>query len=242
MLNKFVVLGLLFSINNVLAAEEEDLSSITKANWQGEAELGFISARGNTNTTSINARLRVKYTAEKWEHQIRLESVRVEDNNQVKADRFSTLLHSKYKYSGRSFYFGSIRYEDDPFAGYDSRATEIFGYGRKLYQSENFKLNAEVGIGGRQTDFIDNTSLNESVIKLATDMKWKISDTSTLTEELFVEWGDENTLTESTTDLKVRINNLLAMKISLSIKDNSQVLAGKKHTDTQTAITLVYDF
>ncbi len=242
MQNKFVVLGLLFSINNVQAAEGKDLTSATKASWQGEAELGFIAARGNTNTTSINARLRVKYTVEKWEHQVKMESVRVEDNNQVKADRFSTLLHSKYKYSGRSYYFGSVRYEDDPFAGYDYRTTEIIGYGRKLYRGERFKLNAEMGIGGRQTDFIDNTSLNESVIKLATDMQWTIGDSSSITEELFVERGNENTLTESTTDLKVRINNELAMKVSLSIKDNSRVLVGKKHTDTRTSITLVYDF
>jgi len=61
-------------------------------------------------------------------------------------------------------------------------------------------------------------------------------------EELSVEGGSDNTYTESITELKLRINAALAMEVTFSVKDNSDVPAGIKNTDTATAVTLVYDF
>lgn len=210
--------------------------------WKGEAELGIITTRGNTNTSTSNAKLRVEYRELPWTHQLKLESVRAEDNNQVTADRSEAGFRSKYQFSQRGYYYGSIRHEDDPFSGFDQRTTEILGYGRNMYQGETFLFDLEMGVGARQTERTDNTSSDESILRLATNMKWKISETSSLSEELFVERGDVNTLTESTTDLKVKINSALAMKMSVKVKDNSDVQVGKKHTDTETAVTLVYDF
>jgi len=210
--------------------------------WSGEAELGIITTRGNTNTSTSNAKLKVEYKDAPWTHQMKLESVRAEDNGQTTADRFEAAYRNKYQFSERGYYFGVIRYEDDVFAGFDQRTTEIIGYGRNVYQGKVFKLDFEVGVGARQTEHTDNTSSDEAIYRLATNMNWAISETSSLSEELFVEGGSENTVTESTTDLKVRINSALAMKVTLKIKDNSDVPVGIKHTDTQTAVTLVYDF
>ncbi|MGD8925748.1 MAG: DUF481 domain-containing protein [Thioalkalispiraceae bacterium] len=233
------VVVLLFSINSAMAAgQKQD----TKQGWSGGAELGIIITRGNTDTSSTNGKLRVEYNVDRWKHQFNLEAVRAEDRDTVTADRLGVLLRSQYQFSERGYYFGTIRYEDDVFAGYDQRTTEILGYGRNLYSGKRYHLDMELGIGGRQTDYTDGTSENEKVLRLASNMGWKISETSELTEELFVEWGDENTLTESATNLKVKINSSLAMKTSVIIKDNSKVLPGKKHTDTQTVVTLVYDF
>jgi putative salt-induced outer membrane protein len=241
MRNKYFLYGLIviFMPNLVVAAESD---TAAKHGWDGEAELGIIATRGNTDTSSTNGKLRVEYLANQWTHQFRLETVRAKDNETVTANRLMAMFRSQYQFSERGYYFGTVRYEDDSFAGYDQRTTEIIGYGRNLYKGERFNLNMETGVGGRQTDNTDGTSEDETVVRLATNMGWKISETSSIKEELFVEWGDENTLTESVTDLKVRINSALAMKVSFIVKDNSKVIAGKKHTDTQTAVTLVYDF
>ena len=223
----------------VNAAEVKDQP---KQGWEGEAELGIIATSGNTDTSSTNGKLRVEYLENKWTHQVRLETVRAKDRDTLTADRLMVLFRSKYQFSERGYYFGTIRYEEDVFAGYDQRTTEIVGYGRNLYAGEKFHMDMETGVGGRQTNNTDNTSVDETVLRVATNMSWKISETSSIKEELFVEFGDVNTLTESVTDLKVRINSALAMKVSFTVKDNSEVIAGKKHTDTQTAVTLVYDF
>lgn len=210
--------------------------------WKGEAELGLLATRGNTNTDTLNARLVVDYLTGKWIHQLKLETIKAEDNGNLTADRDSAVFRSKYQLSLRSYLFGSLRYEDDPFAGYDSRTTEVAGYGYKIINRETLKWDIESGLGARQTDRTDNTQTDEFIVRLATTVDWKASENTTLTQELFVEKGDENTLTESTTGLKVKINSALALKLSFKVKDNSQVPVDKKHTDAETAVTLVYDF
>lgn len=221
-----------------IAAEEHKKDSA----WSGEAELGLIMTRGNTHTDATNAKARVQYDTEHWAHRLVLEYFKAEDDTTTIADRFAAAYRSTYKISEHDYGFGSIRYEDDPFAGYDRRTSEVLGYGRKLYTGPVFLWDVEVGAGARQTENTDGTSSDEAIYRLATLLTWNISETSSLKEELSVEGGNENTYTESTTELKVRINTALAMKLTLSVKNNSDVPAGIKHTDTATAVTLVYDF
>lgn len=210
--------------------------------WGGSAELGLITTRGNTETSTSNARLTINYKTAPWTHQLNVESLRAEDSGVITADRSEARYRAQYQFSARGYYFGSLRYEDDPFAGYDQRTTEVIGYGRNLSEGKIFNMDLELGVGGRQTDFTDNREIDETIYRLATKLNWKISETSSVSEELSVEGGDENTVTESTTELKVKINTSLAMKATLKIKDNSDVPVGTKNTDTTSSVTLVYDF
>lgn len=241
MVCRFVVFVFLGMCSGLVSAVDATAVK-SEEGWKGAAELGVITTRGNTSITTSNAKLRLEYSEARWNHQLRLESVRAEDSGIVTVDRFSSLFRSKYQFSQRGYYYGSVRYEDDAFAGFEQRTTEIIGYGRNLYKGERFLLDFEAGIGARQTERTDNTSSDEGVIHVATNMAWKISETSSITEELFIERGDENTISESTTNLKVKINSALALKLGLRVKNNSEVPAGKKNTDTETAVTLVYDF
>lgn len=234
-------LCLLSILGSSVNAAEAPASKPVSA-WGGEAEVGILVTRGNTQTDTSNIRLGVHYNADSWEHKLQMESLRTKDSGVVSADRFTAYYRSTYNISPVDYGYGALRYEDDPFAGFDQRTTEVIGYGRKLYTEKSLLWDVEAGVGARQTDRTDNTSADEAILRLATHVEWKISDTSSLKEELFVEGGDENTVTESYTALKVKINSSLAMKLGFRIKDNSDVPAGKKHTDTETAVTLVYDF
>ena len=210
--------------------------------WNGSAELGFLSTKGNTDTESLNLKVSVTYTTPSWDHKLKLETLETKDREIKTADRFEANYRTRYKLSDIDYVFGSLRYEDDVFAGFDQRTTEIIGYSRDYIKSDTFKLTAEYGVGAKQTDFTDGTETDEGVIRLAVDMEYKISDTSNLKQLLSIEEGEENTLKESVTELKVRINAALALKSTIKVKDNSVVPVGKKNTDTETAVTLVYDF
>jgi len=242
-MNKRALLGfalLSLMISSVHAAEEAAKKSTSP--WGGEAEVGILITRGNTETNTQNIKLGVHYKVDPWLHQLSLESLRTEDRGVVSADRFGAYYRSTYKISEPDYAYGSLRYEDDPFAGFDKRTTEVIGYGRKLFNEKAFLWDVEAGVGGRQTDRTDNTSTSEAIVRLATLLQWNISETSALKEELSVASGSENTLTESITSLKVKINSALAMKLRFKVTDNSDVPVGKKNTDTETAVTLVYDF
>lgn len=210
--------------------------------WGGEAEIGILMTRGNTHTDSQNIKLGVRYKKDKWEHKLKLESLRASNNGVVSADRFSALFRSTYQVGLKSYAFGDLRHVNDRFSGIDSRNIEVVGYGRKLYRSPSIKWDAEVGVGARQTHYTDDTRQNDGIVRLATDLEWKFTPTSEFKQHLFVETGSDNTMTQSTTSLSVKINSSLAMKLGLDVQNNSKVPIGKKHTDTTTSVTLVYDF
>ena len=236
-----VLLPLLLLPFNLYAADETKQDSKDKA-WKGEAELGLLTTSGNTDTQSLNAKLAVEYQKSEWTHLFRAETLRAEDSGAKTADRKMLFYRARYQLAHANFLFGSLRYDDDPFAGYDRRTTEVVGYGHQILREETLKWDVEAGLGGRQTEYTDATSSSEGIVRLATNFEWRFTDTSTFKQEVFVEHGSENTLTEATSDLKVKINSALAMKLSYKVRDNSDVPVGIEHTDTETAVTLVYDF
>ncbi len=242
MVKSFLKSGIAFLLLfSQIAFAQEDTTKAASA-WGGEAEVGILITRGNTHTDTQNIKLGVHYTSGAWEHKLKIESLRTKDNDVVTADRFGVDYRSTYQISNVDYTFGAVRYEKDRFAGFDRRTTENIGYGRKLYNEKTLLWDVEAGVGARQTDFTDNTNTNEGLVRLATNLEWRFTETSAIKEELFVEKGSINTLTQSTTSLKVKINSSLAMKLGFKVQDNSEVPVGKKHTDTETALTLVYDF
>jgi putative salt-induced outer membrane protein len=210
--------------------------------WSGAAELGYVVTTGNTETQSLTAKLRVRYEALKWRHELKAELLKAEDQKLVTAESYKLEGRSEYKLSVRDYLFGLARYEDDRFAGYDRRTTEVAGYGYHLLRGETFKWDLEVGAGARQTEFTDGRRDAEGLYRLGTRLEWIISPTSSLVENLSAEQGDANRFTESTTELKVKINASLALKVGLNIKNNSVVAPGTEHTDTKSTLTLNYDF
>ncbi|KAF0192935.1 MAG: hypothetical protein FD165_38 [Gammaproteobacteria bacterium] len=71
---------------------------------------------------------------------------------------------------------------------------------------------------------------------------WKISDTTTFSEELTIDAGQDSTISKSVTGLKSQVAGNLATKLTLTIKNTSDVPPGVEKTDTETAVTLVYGF
>ena len=210
--------------------------------WKIEAELGLISTSGNTDTQTVNAKLAVEYEKGDWRHLFRTETLRSKDSGVETANRDLALYRARYQLYDYNYLFGLLRYESDIFAGYDERYTEVAGYGHQLYNLEVFKWDIEAGLGASQTNNTDNTSIDEGIVRLATDLIWNFTETSSFGQEIFVESGNTNTSTEATSALKVKINSVLAMKLTYKIKNNSDVPPGIKHTDTQSSVTLVYDF
>jgi putative salt-induced outer membrane protein len=239
---RILVLVSLLLLPFTLHAADGNTQDSKDKHWKGEAELGLLNTSGNTETQSLNAKLAVEYQTAEWTHLFRAETLRAEDSGTKTADRDMLFYRARYQLANANFLFGSLRYDDDPFAGYDRRTTEVVGYGHQIIHEEMLKWDVEAGVGGRQTERTDNTSVDEAIVRVATNFEWRFTETSTFKQEVFVEHGSENTLTEATSDLKVKINSALAMKLTYKIKDNSDVPVGIEHTDTETAVTLVYDF
>ena len=88
----------------------------------------------------------------------------------------------------------------------------------------------------------DGDTTDELILRLYTKYNWELSDTSTFEQTLNVESGKEATISKSVTSLKVSIVGALAMKLSYTIKYTDTVPKETKHADTETAVTLLYEF
>lgn len=210
--------------------------------WTAEIGLGYVRTSGNTNTESIKGNAKAVNEIEKWRHTVNVETLKSSDNDVTTAERYFLSGKSDYKYSKYNYWYGSISYDDDHFSGYDYRITESLGYGRRLIHEPMLSLDGEIGPGARQSKTDAGDSEDEFLVRLAGNLKWKISETSNFTEELSTEIGEDNTLSKSVTGLKANINTSLAMKLTYTVKHSSDVPVGVKNTDSEFVVTLVYSY
>lgn len=217
------------------AAEEAD-------GFGGEAELGLVTTSGNTHTRSINAKVMLRYMSGPWRHEGRLEGLRTSEGDKVTAERYLASGKSDYRFTPTDYVFGTVRYEDDRFSGYDYQSSEAVGYGHRMVDGERLKLDLEIGAGGRHSRETGGRQRDEGILRGAAKLGWDISETARLSEDLLVESGASNTYTDSVSALRVKINSRFALKLSVTVKHNSDVPAGTEKTDTMSAVTLAYDF
>lgn len=210
--------------------------------WKGEAELGIVATSGNTETTSIKARAGVIYEKEKWRHTGKFDALNTSDATRTTSERYMLSGKSDYKFDDRRYAFGLLSYENDRFAGFDYRASEILGYGYRVIRQDHLTLDLEAGPGARQTKLRDGSSENEFVGYVAGKLLWKISPSASLSEDLTSEISSDATIVRSVTALTAQLVGSLAMKLSFTARYTSEVPVTVKDMDTETAVTLVYGF
>jgi putative salt-induced outer membrane protein len=216
--------------------------------FSGDAELGATLTTGNTDTTSVKARLDMKHDLGNWENQYLLEALYKEDAGEVTSKRYLSRLQGNYQLSNISYMFVTTKREIDPFTGFKSTSTIAAGYGRKFINDDITQLNIEVGPGykfkrldsesaaeaGYDTD---NTWVAHGVMNFET----KISGSSKFKQMFIVEYG-EVFEGRSETSITANIIGALAMKFAVILRYNNKPLDDKESTDTETNMTLLYAF
>lgn len=225
-------------VNNVYAED----ATVEKSLWKASAELGFVSTTGNTETETLNAKAKASTDREKWRHKAEITSLNSSDATTRTAQKVTLMGKSDYKLEGKNFLFGVVSYENEKFSGYDYRVTEAIGYGRRVVESTDMILDLEIGPGARQSKLDNGDTESESMLRVAAAYDWAISKTSKFSEVFTVEMGEDVTVSKSVTSLSSQIEGNLSMKVTLTYKNTSDVPVGVENTDTETAVTLVYNF
>ncbi len=210
--------------------------------WAGEGEFGYVATSGNTETENLKAKLGLVNEREKWRHSATLEALNTSDNDTTTAERYAAIWQTDYKFAEHEYIFGRLNYETDKFSGYDYRVSEVVGYGRRVLHTDRMTLDLEAGPGARQSKLTTGASENEMILRLAGKYVWKLSDHAKFTQDLSFDIGEDATVTKSVTAVQANIIGNLAMKLSLTVENTSDVPVGVDETDTETAVTLVYGF
>lgn len=208
----------------------------------GQFELGYLATTGNTENTSTNSRLLLAVLQEDWKHGLVLQAVRVTEDETLTAERYQGAYKSEYSLTEYNYLFGTVNYERDEFAGFTRRLSEAVGYGRRFLNEEDLTLDAELGVGARQTNFVDGTRRSERIIRAASSFYYGFNDTGSFSQNISVESGSSNTYTESVTSVSSTLVGELQLQVSYTVKHNSTVPVGNVKTDTYTSVSVVYTF
>ena len=237
--SKFTVGLTLITASNLVLAEDPA--------WKSQAELGIVNTSGNSKTSTVNAKFDSTLEKDSWRHNVHAEALRTSSSSVLSANKYQASGQSDYKYNETDYAFGRINYEFDQFSGFDYQATLSGGYGKRVMNETDMTLDLEVGPGLRffKIDPIGLPPLDSDTdpfLRLAAKYSWAVSENAKFTEDLSTEIGSDLTVTKSVTGLQANINTTLAMKITFTVSNSSDVPVGSKKTDTATAVTLVYSF
>ena len=207
-----------------------------------DVKFGYLATTGNTETSSLNTSFESKYVAGDWHHEATASAINASEIKITTAEAYETGWKSGWDFSDRDYLFGRLNWRKDRFGGFDTQFSQTVGYGRRLIDTDEHKLNAEVGAGARQSEAQDGTKENETIGTAGLYYDWLFSETAEFSQDLKVEAGAENTYFESVTALKARLVGDLALVASYTVKHNTDVPALTEKTDTYTALSLEYAF
>jgi len=210
--------------------------------WKGNAELGLLLTDGNTETQTTNAKFNIENERDKWRHSLSLEALKSGDSDTTTSERYTGKGKTAYKFSQYNYAFAEGNAEHDRFNGFDYRASVVLGYGRRLMDENDMRLDVELGPGYRESKPDATEAEGESVFQVAGKYEWDISKTTLFSEEIVSQIGEDVTISKSITSLSAQIVGNMAMKTSLTIRHTSEVPEEVEKTDSELAVTLVYSF
>ncbi|MEM1092136.1 MAG: DUF481 domain-containing protein [Pseudomonadota bacterium] len=209
--------------------------------WSGKGGLGIVSQRGNAETETVNITGELVNNMNQWRHLLGLAVLNSSENDVDTANRFEVYGQSDYKISDTSYWFGSVRYEDDDFSQFENQATLALGYGRELFNNDVHRLNGEVGVGYRRAELrASGETSTDPVLRGKLDYEWVLSDTATLSNNFLVEAGSDNTFAKNITALTADLAGNFGLQLAYEIRHNTDVDDPANNTDFLTTVNLVY--
>jgi len=225
--------------------------------WLATIELGLLLTSGNTEKESLKGRLDATQDLAKWRNTYNLEAFSSNDRDKATAERYRASAKSDYKLlNDGSYLFGRLAGVDDRFSGYSYELTTSLGYGfraweRSLpYSDDHAFLELEAGPGYRfakirssQLEPGEDNTEEAGIIRVAGRFMYPLSagarfDQSFSTETSVL--GDNNFIAESESALVANLVHSLAMKLAVNLRYLKEPPSGKKSTDTETSVTLIY--
>ncbi|MBL1294315.1 MAG: DUF481 domain-containing protein [Thiotrichales bacterium] len=232
-----LALALTFCLFHAIAYADNDAPG-----WHGEGEFGLAITSGNSDTETLNGRLDLVNNTGLWRHTLGLSALSVADGDSTTAERYTFSYKADKNISENDYLFGAFRYDDDRFSGFNFQSSLTTGYGRRLFERTRSRLDVELGGGYKFSETTNGETQDEVIARLYGDYEHKVSSNALFSQTLLIETGIENTFTESISAFKVHFAEKLALKLSLIVKNNSDVPAGSTSTDRISTVAVVYSF
>ena len=212
--------------------------------FSGAGEFGFTKNTGNTESQSVLGAVKIDYVQPVYEIKSAFSVNNKSENNVQTQKRYvADLQYNRFYAADKSYYsFAQARFEKDEFADLKLDSLYTIGLGKTLIKDEKNLLNAEAGIGFQTTDYDLAEDEEQMVVRLKADYAYQVNEHVAFTQDAIVYAGDNQTKLETNSGLKVALAGDLSLKAGFQYRHNSEPGTGAKKTDTQTTLTVIYDF
>jgi putative salt-induced outer membrane protein len=226
--------------------------TIPEGTWNTQAELGAITTSGNTVGASVTGKIDARQELDEWSNEYIVSGFFKEDETtradgeqirQRSAERLSVSAKAAYKLlepGKKLFVLGT--HVDDRFGAYTRYSTMAVGHSTQLYQSNGNSLDVELGPGYFSGTRAAGETESGFTVRGAAALRWQLSPSAMFSQTASVERGTSNIHSSAEAALSTKINGTMQMKAAFVARNDTNVPAGKKNTDTQTSLTLVYSF
>ncbi|GAA0859080.1 DUF481 domain-containing protein [Aliiglaciecola litoralis] len=222
--------------------------------FQFNGEFGVIYANGNTSGTTLTGKINAKQDLKQWHNRYAARVLYQQSEQELEnetqltatAQRVLVSMQSDYKLANpahRLFMFGE--YDDDRFNAYEYQASIAVGWTEELWADEQSELTYSVGPGYARSIAKPATNARSQtglILRAAMEYETKLNDFATFRQYVSAETDDEFSRSISETSVDARINGSLKMKLSFNMTHNRSPQVIDEELDTQTAVTLVYQF
>jgi putative salt-induced outer membrane protein len=230
------------------------LAPAAQAQWSGKAELGILSATGNTESKAANAKLDLIHEGSRWRNTVGFAALYSEGAEFSTAERYEAKYQADFKITDRFSWFGALRGEQDRFSAFAYQATVSTGGSYKFIDSPTTQLDASLGAGYRRSqpqelikndageviDRIKGEPDNEPVGTLSSNYQHNFTESTKLTNKFLAESGSDNTAVQNDIALSVNMSKSFALAVGLGVRYNSNPPPLAQTTDTLTTVNLVY--
>lgn len=239
-------------VGNVHAPITVVKPEIPEGGWFTSAELGAIATSGNTTGTSVTGKIDARHETANWSHEFVVSGFFKEDEYETEdgeiersrsAERFAASAKASFKLLGehkRAFVIGS--HVNDRFGAYTRYSSIAVGHGSRWLDSGDKSLDVEIGPGYFAGERASGEDESGVTVRGAAQFRWRVSPSAFFAQTVSVEKGTSNTRSVAETSLSTKINSTMQMKAGFSARNDTSVPDGKKNTDTQTSLTMVYSF
>lgn len=224
--------------------KQEKLKHLTLLQgWKGHGQAGGSVSGGNTRSTGLALALDFSRDGLKWTHAFNASFDYQRDNGVETKSRGFASYQANYRFSDGFYLLGLSSWESNRFSGFDSRASELLGFGYSLVHTPAMTLQLEGGPALRQTDFVTTGPRNTVAGRAAVNYAWSMLSNLKLSENMsYYNENLDGTFTANTA-LTMGLAGSLSVQASyLAQYENSPATALLHRYNSTARTTLVYSF
>jgi putative salt-induced outer membrane protein len=224
--------------------------------WASRAMAGYTKTGGNTDTSSANALFHIAHVIDDWKLMFGAEGLYGSTKGETTAQAWDAHLQANYNFTDKLYWYTAARYDDNKFSGFAYQEVLSTGAGYQFLTTDTTKLTAQIGVGVRKirpeilteddigaiTSTTEEPATTGAVLDAAVHLDHSFNSYTKVIFGLAVESGAQNTMTDASIQLQVKMSKTLALSAGYEQIRNSTPPTGVGKESSLTTLSLVYEF